>query len=246
MESYARFAQFYDAVMGDMAGPAAHVRGLVAHRKPEARSLLELACGTGAMLTHLAHDYEVAGLDRSAEMLKLARRKLPRVKFWRADMTAFDLGRRFDVIICVSDSINHVLSFAGWRKVFRRAAAHLADDGLFIFDINTERKLRRHIREPPWVKEFGGNVLIMDVTDAGRGVSNWNIKVFARQTGDRYRLFAEDIREVSFPADRIRHALLERFAAVEVIDRARRRPSSRSEQLFFVCRKGRGVRLHGR
>ena len=237
MESYTKFGQFYDAVMGDNTRAATFVRSLITQHKPEARTLLELACGTGAVLAHLARDYEVAGLDLSAEMLALARRKLPRVKFFRANMTTFDLGRKFDVIICVADSINHVLSFAGWRKVFRRAAAHLAHDGLFIFDINTARKLQRHIREPPWVKEFNGNLLIMDVTDAGDGVSNWNIKVFAHQTKDNYKLFAEDIKEISFPADKIRRALLAQFATVRIIDRARRRPSSRSEQLFFICQK---------
>jgi cyclopropane fatty-acyl-phospholipid synthase-like methyltransferase len=237
MASYAQFGQFYDAVMGDRAAAAVYVRGLIERHKPGARTLLELACGTGSMLAHLARDYEVSGLDLSAEMLAIARQKLPRVRLIRADMTDFDLGRQFDVLICVSDAINHVLSFAGWRRVFRRAAAHLARGGLFIFDINTERKLRRHIGEPPWVKEFGGHLLVMDVTDAGRGVSNWNVKVFARQTGDNYRLFAEDIKEISFPADRIKKALLTQFAKVQITDSARRRPAPRSERLFFICRR---------
>jgi SAM-dependent methyltransferase len=237
MESYAQFGKFYDAVMGDKAGAAAYVRSLIVQHKPDATTLLELACGTGAMLAHLSRDYEVMGLDLAASMLAVARKKLPQVKFCHADMLAFDLGRKFDVVLCVSDSINHVLSFAGWRQVFRNAAAHLKQDGLFIFDINTERKLQRHIREPPWVKEFDGNLLIMDVTDAGGGISNWNIKVFERRARDNYKLFTEDIREISFPREKIKKALLERFAAVKIIDRARRRPSNRSEQLFFVCQR---------
>ena len=108
---------------------------------------------------------------------------------------------------------------------------------MFLFDINTERKLQRHIQEPPWVKPFDGNLLVMDITDAGHGVSNWNIKVFERQTKDTYILFEEDIQEISFPATRIREALLEKFESIKIIDPIRRRPSGRSEKLYFVCKR---------
>ena len=79
-------------------------------------------------------------------MLSIARKKLPHVRFYRKDMVRFDLGRKFDVIICVFDSINHVLKFADWQKIFRNAARHLEDDGLFLFDINTQAKLERLIK----------------------------------------------------------------------------------------------------
>jgi len=151
-------------------------------------------------------------------------------------MASFELGQKFDVIICVFDSINHILSFADWGRVFRRVARHLAQGGLFLFDINTERKLRRHIREPAWVKQFDGHLLILDGADAGRGVSNWNIKIFERQTKDIYKLFEEDIQEISFPVGRIREALLEKFKAVKIIDPGRRRPSEMSETLYFLCK----------
>jgi SAM-dependent methyltransferase len=152
-------------------------------------------------------------------------------------MVTFDLGRKFDIIICVFDSINHVLSFADWRRIFRRATRSLAKGGLFLFDINTERKLQRFIQEPPWVEPFDGNLLIMDVTDAGHGISNWNIKVFERQAKDTYRLFEEDIKEISFPASQIKEALLERFKAVKIIDPVRRRACGVSEKLYFICRR---------
>jgi SAM-dependent methyltransferase len=234
---YEKFGRFYDAVMGDRAESAVFIHHLIQKHNPGAKTLLELACGTGAVLQHLAKHYEVAGLDISPEMLSVARKKLPEAPFYQASMAPFDLGRKFDVIICVFDSINHVLSFADWRRVFSSAARHLPEDGLFLFDINTERKLQRHIQEPPWVKPFDGNLLIMDITDAGHGVSNWNIKVFACRTKDSYRLFEEDIQEKSFPASRIKEALLEKFEAVRIIDPIRRRPCSRSEKLYFLCRR---------
>src|SRR5215471_2483290 len=178
---YQKFGSFYDAVMGDRAESAAFVHRLIQKHKPDAKTLLELACGTGAVLKHLAKHYEVAGLDISPEMLSVARKKLPETPFYQASLATFEVARKFDVIICVFDSINHVLSFADWRRIFRRVAERLAEGGLFLFDINTQRKLQRLIQERPWVHPFEDNLLIMDVTDAGHGVSNWNIKVFARQ-----------------------------------------------------------------
>ena len=244
--SYEKFGKFYDAVMGDRADSAAFIHGLIQKHKPEAKTLLELACGTGAVLEHLAKRYEVSGLDISPKMLSIARKKLPNAPFYQAGMTSFELGRKFDVIICVFDSINHVLNFADWKRIFHRASRHLAEGGLFLFDINTERKLQRHIQNPPWVDSFDGNLLIMDITDAGDGVSNWNIKVFARQAEDSYRLFEEDIQEKSFPATRIRDALLERFESVKIIDPTRRRPFGGSERLYFLCMRSHGKTIDRR
>ncbi|HEY7180614.1 MAG TPA: class I SAM-dependent methyltransferase [Blastocatellia bacterium] len=237
---YQKFGSFYDAVMGDRSESAAFVHRLIQKHKPDAKTLLELACGTGAVLLHLAKHYEVSGLDISPEMLSAARKKLPETPFYQAGMATFELDRKFDVIICVFDSINHVLSFADWRRIFRRVAGRLAEGGLFLFDINTEFKLRRLIQERPWVQPFDGNLLIMDVTDAGQGVSNWNIKVFARQVKDSYKLLEEDIQEKSFPASQIMEALLERFESVKIIDPTRRRPGGRSERLYFLCSRAPG------
>lgn len=79
--------------------------------------------------------------------------------------------------------------------MFARVRQHLSPGGCFIFDINTQRKLERHIAEPPWVHRFGSNLLIIDVTALPRGESNWNIRVFEHLKGSRYALHEEDIVE---------------------------------------------------
>ena len=155
MAAYAKLDRFYDAAMGDRTETAACIRRLILQHNPKARTLLELACGTGAILKILAESYDVAGLDISPQMLALARKKLPHVRFYRKDMVKFELATKFDVIICVFDSINHVLKFTDWQKIFRSAARHLEEGGLFLFDINTEAKLRRLINAPTWVHKFG-------------------------------------------------------------------------------------------
>jgi cyclopropane fatty-acyl-phospholipid synthase-like methyltransferase len=132
MAAYAKLDRFYNAAMGDRTETAAYIRRLIRRHNPKARTLLELACGTGAILKILAESYDVAGLDISPHVLALARKKLPHVAFHRKDMIKFELATKFNVIICVFDSINHVLKFTDWQKIFRNAARHLEEDGLFL------------------------------------------------------------------------------------------------------------------
>ena len=237
MTCYEKLDRFYDAAMGDRTEMASCIHRLIRQHKPKARTLLELACGTGAILKILAKSYDVVGLDLSPSMLSIARKKLPQVKFFQRNMVSFDLGRKFDVIICVFDSINHVLEFADWQKIFRNAARHLEEDGLFLFDINTEAKLERLISAPTWVHKFGRNLEFINVTDGRRGIANWNIRVFEHRRGNKYGLFEEDIKQISFPVEKIRDALRKQFTSIKVIDPTARRPSAKSDRLYFVCKR---------
>ncbi len=84
----------------------------------------------------------------SSRMLAIAARKVPQAKLSRQDMVRFRLNKRFDVICCAVDSIKHILRFSDWRTLFPHVERHLAEEGCFIFDINTQRKLDRHIGKP--------------------------------------------------------------------------------------------------
>jgi SAM-dependent methyltransferase len=240
VESYDVFAPFYDAVQGDRADHSEYIRSLIEQHHPQAKTLLELACGTGSVLKQLEPFYDVTGVDRSEAMLDVARRKLPGARLVRDDMTTVDLGETFDVVLCVFDSINHLLRFEEWEAVFDRALAHLNDGGIFIFDVNTEAQLERFSAQPPLAQWFEGeNVMIMDVARTTDGDYLWMVRVFQALGDDQYKLHAEDVLEVAFPADRIEASLLERFAAVDVYDASRPEPSPESARLHFVCRASR-------
>jgi SAM-dependent methyltransferase len=237
MPSYEIFGRFYDEVMGDRADHAAYLRSLIERHHPEARTVLELACGTGSILRQLAPTYEVTGVDLSPRMLAAAKRKVPEARFALADMRTVRLAARFDVVLCVYDSINHLRTFRDWETVFARARDHLEPRGVFVFDINTQRALAELVARPPAVIRFGeGHVLVIDVRRGARGSALWNLSVFEHRSGSGYRLHEEEIEETSFPVDRIRAALSRRFRRVSILDAERARPTSRSERLHFVCR----------
>jgi SAM-dependent methyltransferase len=236
MASYEAFARFYDAVQGDRAEHAAYLRLLTEKNQPNARRVLELACGTGSILKQLQPDYEVVGVDRSEEMLQIAAQKVPQARLVHSDMTRVSLDETFDVVLCVYDSINHLLRYDEWEAVFDRARAHLASAGIFIFDINTERRLATLAGQPPVAQWFGaGNLLLMDVQDRGDAVYVWSLRVFEHLGDSGYRLHADDIPEVSFPAEQVAASLRQRFRRVNIFDARRSRPTVRSERLHFVC-----------
>ena len=236
MQPYEVFGRFYDTVMGDRSEAAEHLLGLIRTANPYAKNVLELGCGTGSMLKHLQDAYEVSGLDVSSKMLSIARKKVPRAKLFHQDMVDFQIDDRFNVIFCVFDSINHVRRFSDWKRVFARVRRHLSTGGCFIFDINTQRKLERHIAEPPWLHRFSRNLLIIDVTALPNRGSNWNIQVFEHVNGSRYVVHEENIVEVSFPLQQIVAALRANYVKVRVIDPDRERPTAKSERLFFIAR----------
>lgn len=237
MTDYAGFAPFYDRIMGDRSEEIARVHAQVSRYLPEARTLLELGCGTGAILTGLAPPFAVTGLDRSAEMLAIAAERMPGVRLVRADMTAFSLPDRFDVVICVFDTLNHLAAVELWQALFDRAHDHLSERGLLIFDVNTVGRLAGLATARPYVDEFDGNVVLMTVRPAGGTLSLWETRIFERQSDDQYRLHHERIYELGVPLDQIRTMLADRFDLLEESSLDGTAVSDEANRVFFVFRR---------
>ena len=239
MAIYDLLANHYDAVTGDSSPEAAFIDSLIRQANANAVTLLELACGTGGIISALAASYQVSGLDISPGMLAVARRKLPAgTPLYEADMTRFDVHAKFDTAICVYHSINHVLDFPGWERFFDRVHGHLNDGGVFIFDINTVDNLKTMASSEKEVQQFGDNYLIIKVRTNDEMVYDWNIEVFERQRSGRYRMLTQVIRTVSFPLDQIRDALRQRFTDVRAVDGDGNVVTEDGvDRIWFVCTK---------
>src|SRR5437667_382131 len=138
--------------------------------------------------------YEVAGVDRSTKMLEVAAQKVPTARLLQDDMTRLNLDGMFDAVLCVYDSINHLLTYEQWEAVFDRAGEHLTEGGIFVFDFNTERKLAIVVARPSWTHWFGAdNLLVMDASEGGDGTTVWGIRVFEHLGASAYRLHSTDI-----------------------------------------------------
>lgn len=148
---FGRSARIYDAIYAsvrDYPSEAALVERLVRERKQDARSLLDVACGTGAHLEHLRGRFDcVEGLDLDAEMLAVARERLRDVPLHEGDMTSFELGRRFDAITCLFSSIGYVRTAERLREAAVAMARHLEPGGVLVVEpwLSPEAWRSRHV-----------------------------------------------------------------------------------------------------
>jgi SAM-dependent methyltransferase len=135
---YAEAAQFYDVIHDargrDADAEADIVIAEVRRRRPEARTLLDVACGTGANLPRFAESFDVTGVDISAEMLTVAAERCPDVPLVAADMRSFDLQRRFDAVVCLFSGIGYLTEEADLRRAVAAMTAHLAPGGILLIE----------------------------------------------------------------------------------------------------------------
>ncbi len=237
MEQYDRLAGFYDKVISGKEHTAPYVISALKKYHPRAMTLLELGCGTGDVLAGLADRFELSGIDSSAEMLRIARKKIPAAKYYHGDIRTKITKERFDAIICVYDTLNHITLFNHWKKVFSNAERMLNENGIFIFDVNSGYKLNMLSRITPLVHRFEKNFLIMDVDKRSENLFNWNLKVFENTSGDKFRLTECNIPESAFDTDRITDALEQKFVLLRVEDESRKRVTAKTERIYFICRK---------
>src|SRR5262245_48895446 len=91
MSAYSQSAPVYDILCGhkDYAAAAARLGEIVRRIVPAARSLLDVACGTGLHLQYLRREFLVEGLDSSPEMLMIARQRCTDVPVHLGDFVDF-------------------------------------------------------------------------------------------------------------------------------------------------------------
>jgi len=134
---FSRSAPIYDAIYAsirDYPREAAQLDALIQERRADARTLLDVACGTGAHLEHLAGKYEVEGLDLDPEMLAVARERLPDAIFHEGDMVSFDLDKCFDAVVCMFSSIGYVKTEERLRDAIASMARHLEPGGVLVVE----------------------------------------------------------------------------------------------------------------
>ncbi|MGH3994802.1 MAG: class I SAM-dependent methyltransferase, partial [Pseudonocardiaceae bacterium] len=135
----AEFAEIYEPLYRlrgkDWVAEAEELVKLILERSPGARSLLDVACGTGTHLETFARLLDhVEGLEIAAPMLAVAQRRLPDVAVHAGDMRGFDLGRTFDAVTCMFNSIGYLGSVPEMRAAVGAMARHLVPGGILVID----------------------------------------------------------------------------------------------------------------
>lgn len=131
--------ELYDAIYGsfkDYEAEARTIATLIEQAAPAAQSVLDIACGTGSHALHLvrSHGFSVHGLDIEPAFVRLAADKVPEASFVQGDMSSFDLGRGFDVVLCLFSSIGYLCDLAEVEAALRCFRAHLNASGVVLVE----------------------------------------------------------------------------------------------------------------
>ena len=135
----AELAEVYEIIYRsrgkDWAAEAKDVAREIRSRKPDAASLLDVACGTGAHLRTFGEVFRhTEGLEIAEPMRELAAQRLPDVKVHAGDMRAFDLGRTFDTVVCLFCAIGYLGEVEDMRSAVATMARHLVPGGVLVVE----------------------------------------------------------------------------------------------------------------
>lgn len=235
--SYDTLAKFYDNIIGRYSNEPVEKK-LVQKYTGRINSLLELGCGTGIVLEQFKNVKRLLGVDISPEMIKVAKSKRNFAKYEVADITSFKTEEKFDCVLCVYDTINHLQKFDDWKKVFKVSHECLDKNGIFIFDVNTVPKLDRLSDEPPTAFEYPNGYFIFDVNMLSSFKYEWDLKIFELKGSDMYQLTSQKIIESAFPIPKIISGLTKHFDILEMLDEnIKFEATQESERIYFICKR---------
>ncbi|HEY7632878.1 MAG TPA: methyltransferase domain-containing protein [Thermoleophilaceae bacterium] len=212
-DPYQAFAPFYDDFTHDhdyarwlaALEEAARAHGL------SGRRALDMACGSGkSFLPLLERGYSVVGSDASAEMLRRAAEKAPGTRLVCGDMTKLGNLGEFDLVTCLGDSLNYLLTADALTAALRSARRNLAPGGIFVADLNSTMGYRT-----TWASTFCVEAEAAVFLWRGRASAELApgarartvIDVFERTTTDLWRRISSPHEQRHHPEARVRSLL---------------------------------------
>ena len=150
--------------------PAAERHGLAGSR------LLDVACGTGkSFLPMSRRGWSVTACDISPAMVALAEKNAAEQAI-QADLIVADMRKLpslgwFDLVWCLTDALNYLLSLEDLETAFRAMRSNLRPGGILAFDVNTLLAFQTFFTEEV-VVEAGGRRMAwkgMGTPDAAPG-----------------------------------------------------------------------------
>ena len=131
------YSSYYDLLYSDKnyVGEVAYIENLLHKYGIGVSEILEFGSGTGCHGRLLAKSgYKVHGIELSSEMVSLAEQTDGFV-CEQGDISKVQLGRTFDTVLSLFHVISYQITNKSVAEVFERAAEHLNEGGLFIFDV---------------------------------------------------------------------------------------------------------------
>jgi len=193
-------------------------------RKFECRSVLELGCGNGNLAPYfLEKSYNYVGVDLHEEMLNIARKKCPDVKFVKDDMRYLQIEDQFDSVIIPGRSFSYMLTNDDVMNTLKSIYNVLKKGGVLIFDnFNAEHIFtefgNKEIKQTAKYKTRKYIRISTKTPNLETGWTwNWNATYYIYEEGKKTKILKDDSVLRAFIKDELTLFLtLNNFKVLEV------------------------------
>ncbi len=130
------YSQYYNLLYKDKNYKAEvdYIDGVIRDYSPNAKSVLDLGCGTGRHDFYLSHKgYDVFGVDMSNTMLNFA--KELGMNCIQGDARTFRADKKFDAVVSLFHVASYQITDMDIMNYFQTMAHHMNQDGVCIFDV---------------------------------------------------------------------------------------------------------------
>jgi SAM-dependent methyltransferase len=130
------YSRYYDLFYSDKnyTKEVDYVDGVVRKFSPHAKRIIEYGSGTGGHgLILQKKGYSILGIERSAEMARIAQRA--GLKCEVGDILTHPITEKFDVCLALFHVVSYINHNRDLVSLFNKTRVALETDGLFIFDI---------------------------------------------------------------------------------------------------------------
>jgi SAM-dependent methyltransferase len=185
------------------------------------RRLLDVGCGTGkSFIPMLERGWDVAACDISSSMVELARAKVgDGARLSVADMRALPSFGEFDLVWCLDDAVNYLLSGPELEQALGGMRRNLGPTGLLMFDVNALSSYRTFFAEEVAVERDGRRLVWRGLATADvepGSISEASFEVEALDEGDEAPIPPQMHRQRHFPEAKVLAAL--ESAGLECLD----------------------------
>lgn len=247
MSAYEALASSYDGLTLDIPYEEmlAYMEALLQNHGIRPQTVLDLACGTGSMSVLLARrGYQVLASDMSEDMLAMAWEKASELEqppyFICQKMQNLRLPYGVDWVACCLDSLNYVTEPEQCKEAIRRVYNNLNDGGAFIFDINSEEKLRG-LDGQVFLDENEDTYCVWRAEfDQTENICYYGMDIFQKEGKDLWSRSFEEHREYAYSVEQLKGYLKEAgFSVIEVYgDRSFDAPKAGEQRIYFYAQKG--------
>lgn len=218
MSEYKYLSNIYDKSMNlsyiDYDKWFEKISKLMGKQKNSIKNILELGCGTANLTKKfLDKGYEVVGIDKSYEMLEIAREKTKDYKdkiiLIQQDVREIDFDiYEIDMILSANDLINYIVDTNDLQNLFEFSYKHLRKDGLLIFDISSSYKISKILSDNTFFEEEEDYCMIwQNIYSDKEKIIDMYIDIFKENKDGLYERYQEEHQQRAYEETEIENYL---------------------------------------